>query len=380
MRRSVQIATCIAVLLAVRTTPTAQSNAAVSSVRDASAVPVRGVATDPSGAVLPGVTVTASREGRDLETTVTSATGEFSFVRLPEGAVDLLLHLDGFDDARTRVIVPAVAAKPGDEVRVVQRMELRGRTEAVTVHAEPVIVAPPVVRAVLEPVPEHDQESVCGPALAEGLIQSSGTIRAPRSETVQGLFTSGDELLIDTGLTPGVRVGQNFVVRRRYDTALTDKRGVHVQGEHSSGLLQIVSMDSATAVAAVVYACDAMMTGDYLVPFVPAAVPETPAASALTIDNPARLLFGDAGELLGVARRKLVIDRGTRQGVQPGQRLTLMRKSKFRGTKPTVVGEAVVVAVRQYTATIRVEWATDVIYFGEDGDVAVPAAPVSSIR
>jgi hypothetical protein len=175
-------------------------------------------------------------------------------------------------------------------------------------------------------------------------------------------------------VTTGLRVGDNFIVRRRYQTVLTDKRGVRVLGEHSSGLLQIVSVEAETAVAAVVYACDALMTGDFLVPFVPDAASDTAARSALTPDNPARLLFADVGQLLGIARRKMVIDRGEHQGVRPGQRLTLLRQSKFRGTKPTVVGEAIVVAVRQYTATILVEWATDVIYFGEDGDVAVSVA------
>ena len=394
MRRSPHFAAFVFLLLAgwttglvaAQTSSPGQASAvqadtpAALAVADTWAVPVRGVAVDPTGAVLPGVTVTASRDGRELERTVTNGSGEFAFSRLPEGAIDLLLHLDGFEDAKTRVTVPvAGAAKPGDEVRVVQRMELRIRSEVVNVRAEPVIVPPPATRPVLEPVPSHDQESVCGPAMAEGLIQSSGTIRAPRTETVQGMFTAGDEILIDTGVTTSLRVGQNFIVRRRYETALTDKRGVRFFGEHSSGLLQVVSIDLQTAVAAVVYACDAMMTGDYLVPFVLGASEDTTSPSTLTLDNPAHVLFADAGELVGITRRKMVIDRGERQGVRPGQRLTLLRRSKFRGTKPAVVGEAVVLAVRRDTATIRVEWATDVINFGLDGDLAVALAS-SSIR
>ena len=357
----------------------AQAAPGALAVGDTRAVSVRGVAVDPSGAVLPGVTVTASREGRELETTLTNGSGEFAFSRLPDGTIDLLLHLDGFEDARTRVTVPvAGTAKPGDEVRVVQRMELRARSEVVTVRADPVIAPPPPTRPVLEPVPSHEQESVCGPAMAEGLVQSSGTIRAPRTETGQGLFAAGDEILIDAGVTNSLRVGQNFVVRRRFETALFFKRGVRVFGEHSSGLLQIVSIDSQTAVAAVVYACDAMMTGDYLVPFVLDASEDTPTPSTVTLENPAHVLFADAGELVGITRRKMVIDRGERQGVRPGQRLTLLRRSKFRGTKPAIVGEAVVLAVRRDSATIRVAWATDVIYFGIDGDWAVPAS--SSMR
>ena len=117
-----------------------------------------------------------------------------------------------------------------------------------------------------------------------------------------------------------------------------------------------------------------MMTGDYLVPFVLDASEDTTAPSTMTLENPAHVLFADAGELVGITRRKMVIDRGERQGVRPGQRLTLLRRSKFRGTKPAIVGEAVVLAVRGDSATIRVAWATDVIYFGIDGDWAVPAS------
>jgi len=398
MRRSFHFAAFVFVLLAGRATSLVDAQATNAdqasavqartpgalAVADTWIVLVRGVAVDPTGAVLPGATVTASRDGRELETTVTNKSGEFAFSRLPEGAIDLILHLDGFEDARTRVTVPVAGmAKPGDEVRVVQRMELRARSEVVTVHADPVILPPPVTRPVLEPVPSHSQESVCGPAMAEGLLQSSGTIKAIRAETGQGLFTAGDELVIDPGMTSSLRVGQNFIVRRRYETALTVKRGVRVFGvfgEHSSGLLQIVSVDAQTAVAAVIYACDAMMTGDYLVPFVLDTPQDNTAPSTLTLANPARVLFADAGEMVGITRRKMVIDRGEHHGVRPGQRLTLFRRSKFRGTRPAVVGEATVLAVRRDTATIRVDWATDVIYFGVDGDLAVPVAPPPSIR
>ena len=69
-----------------------------------STVGVRGTAIDQSAGVLPGVTVVAtSADGRTLATTVTSSSGEFGFDGLPTGAVDLLFHLDGFKESRTRV-------------------------------------------------------------------------------------------------------------------------------------------------------------------------------------------------------------------------------------------------------------------------------------
>ena len=169
-------------------------------------------------------------------------------------------------------------------------------------------------------------------------------------------------------------------MRRRFETGLRDSRGVRVQGEHSSGLLQIVLVESQSAVAAVVYACDEMMTGDYLVPFEPAPGGAAAPAQGPIVDQPSKVLLADAGQLLGIARRKVVIDSGARQGVQTGQRFTLLRSSRSGDNKPTVVGEAVVVAVRRNSATIRIEWATDVIYLGDDGDWAAPVSDVHLSR
>jgi hypothetical protein len=228
---------------------------------------------------------------------------------------------------------------------------------------------------VLAPVPEHDQASVCGPAEADAPVPSFGAIRSRRDEKTQGFFAAGDELLIDGGTQNGLDVGQNFVVRRRYPTTLTTRKGVIIEGEHSSGLLQIVSVDTQSSPAVVVYACDEMMAGDYLTPFTPDPIRMPDPVGMPAFDNAARILFGDAGQMLGAPRRMLVIDRGARHGIQPGQRLTLFRRSRFGNTKPAVVGEAVVVAARDNSATVRVEQATDVIFFGDSGDFAAPQRP-----
>lgn len=149
-------------------------------------------------------------------------------------------------------------------------------------------------------------------------------------------------------------------------------------GEHSSGLLQIVDVEPRVSTAVIVYACDEMMRGDYLTRFdpEPPRAPDPPGKPAF--DQAARILFADAGQPLGITGRMMVIDRGTRKDVRPGQRFTLFRRSRFGDDRPLVVGEAVVVAVRTDSATIRVEHATDAIFFGERGDLAAPqpaAAP-----
>jgi hypothetical protein len=47
-----------------------------------------------------------------------------------------------------------------------------------------------------------------------------------------------------------------------------------------------------------------------------------------------------------------------------------------RSRSSIMLGDAVVVAVRRASATIRVERATDVLFLGHDGDWVAPQAPV----
>jgi hypothetical protein len=153
-----------------------------------------------------------------------------------------------------------------------------------------------------------------------------------------------------------------------------------VFGEHSSGLLQIVAVEDQTSTAVVVYACDEMMMGDYLAAFEPEPIRVPDPIGTPAFEMAAKILFADAGQMLGVPRRMLVIDRGSRDGVQPGQRFTLIRRSHSGHAKPAIVGEAIVVAVRNESATVRVEQATDVIFLGSDGDMAAPQRPAQRAK
>ena len=99
-----------------------------------------------------------------------------------------------------------------------------------------------------------------------------------------------------------------------------------------------------------------------------------------TFDRAARILFADAGQLVGAPRRLMVIDRGRNRGIHAGQRLTLFRTPRFGNKTPAIVGDAVVVAVRAESATIRVEHANDAILFGDFAAPNVPAPATARQR
>jgi hypothetical protein len=330
---------------------------------------LHGVVADDSGGVLPGVTVVAtSADGRVLGTGVTDAVGRYAFRALPEAAVRLAFQLEGF----STTTIDLALGPDGQSAVPTQRLKLAPKSETVNVRGEVARVAPappplrpaapPPPRPVLRSVPAHDKDSICGPSKRRVQAESSGTIRSGRSAKGNGLYAEGDELAIDGGTATGLEIGQNLVARRAYRTS-NDPAGA--AGEHTAGLLQIVAVDEHAAVALVVYACDEIVPGDWLAPFNPEPIRAPEPAGPPAYDRAARILLTDEGQLIGAPRRLMVIDQGTDNGVRVGQRLTLFRPARPGARGPAVIGDAVVVAVRNDSATIRVRHATDVIAMGD---------------
>ena len=339
---------------------------------------LHGVVADESGGVLPGVTVVATAEdGRVLATSVTDEVGRYAFRALPAAAVRLLFQLEGFSPA----VAGLTIAADGDAAVPTQHLKLAQKSETVEVRGHAPVSPPapppsprrpeppPPPRPVLRPVPDHDKDSICGPAKHSAKAESFGTIRTGRSSRGNGLFAEGDELAIDGGTATGIEAGLNFVARRAYRTS-SDPDGV--AGEHSAGLLQIVTADEHAAVALVLYACDEVMAGDWLGPFTPEPIRAPEPGGPPAYDRAARILLTDVGQLIGAPRRLMVIDQGSDQGVRVGQRLTLFRPARPGARGPVVIGDAVVVAVRIDSATIKVQHASDVIAMG---DWAAPQRP-----
>ena len=336
----------------------------------ASAGRIHGVVADESGGVLPGVTVVASADdGRILATSVTDEAGRYAFTALPAAAVRLTFQLEGFSNAVADVAVAADA----DGVVPAQRLQLARKSETVEVRGDArisvpvppsprIVVPPPPPRPVLRPIPDHDKDSVCGPSKPADAIDSLGTIRSGRSARGHGLYAAGDELLIDSATAGALEVGQNLVARRSYRTSAADDGA---SGEHTAGLMQIVSVDRLTAAAVVVYACDELLPGDWLAPFTPEPLRAPEPAGKPAYDRAARIVLTDEGQMIGAPRRLMVIDQGADHGVRVGQRLTLFRAPRSGARGPAVIGDAVVVAVRTDSATIRVQHAIDVIAMGD---------------
>jgi hypothetical protein len=334
---------------------------------------VRGGVTDGSGGFLPGVTVVATATGGRVLTTTTDGDGAYVFEGLPAGSLTLTFELEGFVSVTVRLKV-----QPGTNSQVVERLELAPYSETVVVRAPAMFAQPPPLAPTLpllprvRPVPQHDRDSICGPAKRGVLPDSLGTIRSGHAETEPRLYAAGAELLIDGGLRDGLNVGRNLVARRYY--RVREMTGAEVVAEHSAGLVQIVAAGEQSAVGVVVYACDELRPGDFLAPFNPEPIREPDPPGPPAYPNAARILFADDGQMLAAPRQLMVIDRGSARGVRVGERLTLFRLASRNGRRD-IIGEALVVAVRSDSATIRVVRVTDAV---SAGDWAAPQAASSA--
>jgi hypothetical protein len=335
--------------------------------------------TDSSGGALPGATVVAtSASGQPLGTQVTDASGRSLFPALPAGVVTLTFQLEGFAEAAVSLMV-----EPGVESRVVQRLELASLSETVVVRApaaadrplarfDPPPVPPPLVAT---PLPAHDRAAVCGPAKPDPFPQPPlGTIRSRRHEIQGELYLTDAELVIDGGLQDGLLVGRNLVVRRYYHVrgmAIAD-----VLAEHSAGVVQIVAAEEHSSLAVVMYVCDELRKGDFLASFKPEPIRNPDPVGTPAFYDAARILFADEGQTLAAPPRQMVIDRGSDHDIRVGQRFTLFHQQGRAGRR-TVGGDAVVVAVRSDSATIRIDHITDAIVAG---DWAAPQSSTSAHR
>lgn len=326
--------------------------------------------TDSSGARLPGVAVVVTSLDGQVLSGVTDKTGRCVFPAVPAGPVVLRLRLAGFTGAMIGLTVEAAL-----ETHVTQRLEIAPISETVVVQAPapvepprpppPPLPDPPPQRGpVIRPVPPHDRDSVCGPAKPGAAAEPLGTIRSSRYVADGGLYTTGAQISVDGGTLNGLEVGQNVVVRRNF--RVRSLSGSDMTGEHSAGLVQIAAVSERSSIAHVVYACDELRAGDFLATFSPEPIRAAEPFGTPNYDNAARILFADEGQMMAAPRRMMVIDRGTANGLRVGQRLTLFRR---RGARPDVVGDAVIVAIRVDSATIRIERINDTI---ASGDMAAP--------
>jgi hypothetical protein len=327
-----------------------------------------GRVTDSSGGALPGVTVTMTPRTGSSVNVYTDGSGEYRSQSLAPGTYRVLFELSGFESSE----VADVELRAGEAFILDRQMGLAALAETVEVIAvaprpPPPAPRPPLrKRLVAQPVPPEVLASVCGPSQPAWDASVVARVAAHRDDMDRKLFGNGDVLVIDAGSDSGIAAGTNLAVRRKFrwgDRSLPAKLATF--GEHTSALVQVVEVHPEASVAIVVYACDEFEIGDTVERFEELTVLKPIESGSPQYEEPARILFGDGGRLLASVSQLMVIDRGAREGAQRGQRLTVFRRALGERGPVTHIAEAIIVAVKEDSATIRIERARDAVSVGD---------------
>ncbi len=328
-----------------------------------------GRVTDGSGAALPGVTVTiASDRVSTPVVLITDEVGRYTSPPLPEGTYAVSFELGGFEPhTRERVVL-----REGEVVILDRQLVVGAVTESVEVVATappppvpfPPFEPPPPIET--QPVPKELLASVCGPGRPEADSLSLGTVLGHRDQKNRHIFGASDVIVTDIGADFGAAVGQNYVVRRRF--RIGDKHVPLEQasfGEQTAGLIQVVQTTPEHSIAVVVYACGELYAGDTIEAFDPLPMLSARTLGTPQFDEPAHIIFGDHGQEMGAPKQLMVIDRGSADGTLRGQRLTVFRRVLGARGPVSRIADGIVVAVREQSATIRIERASDAVTVGD---------------
>lgn len=331
-----------------------------------------GRITDGSGGALPGVTVTITSPRLRAVTVITDGSGRFLSPPLPSETYTLSFVLAGFETRSST----GVFVKPGEVVMVDQQMGIASLAETVEVVA-PAPAPPPPTKPPAPPielpkrpqpraVPKEQLASVCGPEQAAGPSLSLGHIVAHRDDAKRQLYGNGDSLVINVGTNLGGAIGQNYVVRRRFRVGDRDVPLKYATfGEQTAGLVQVVETSPENSTAVVVYLCGELYAGDLVEAFDALPMVVTKDEGVAQFDEPARIVFGEHGQVMGSPGRLMVIDKGLTWGARRGRQITIFRRSLAGEGAITSIGSAVIVAVNADTSTIRIDRAIDAVAVGD---------------
>jgi hypothetical protein len=199
-------------------------------------------------------------------------------------------------------------------------------------------------------------------------LPPDGAVRVgPGREHGKALFGPGDPLIIKGGTAQGIKTGQDYFVRRvvadRFSRPGSD--GMKNYSIHTAGWIHIEDAQTDTAIATVTKACDGIMEGDYLEPYVKPAVPAEVLGGEPDYSNPGHIVLGDDRRQMGAKGDMMVLDRGSDHGLRPGQRLTIFRYTSG-GTGPIAkIGEALALSVSPESTIVRIEKVSDAVVVGD---------------
>lgn len=230
------------------------------------------------------------------------------------------------------------------------------------------VLACPVLAAAQQPetalLNGLTRDLACAPASPRVRPTPTLTVVAGR-DAKKNLFGTGDALVIKGGVSQGLKVGDEFFVRRIVDDKFTEQQpGVYPISISTSGMVQIVEVQAEFSIATITYGCDGVIIGDYLERYERPSTPSGQSGAAPDFAHPARLILGAERRQVAGPGEFMVLDRGSDHGLRKGQQLTVFRRTVKDGPV-AMIGTATVYTVQAETSVVRIDNATDAIYAGD---------------
>jgi hypothetical protein len=194
------------------------------------------------------------------------------------------------------------------------------------------------------------------------------------ADTVKYNLTTGDIVYVDGGMAAGLSPGVVYSIVRPLELVRNPDNGEVVGRVYQyQGRLRLLTVQDELAIAEIVQACDSIVDGAGLKPFVPEPVPlgrrtglrppNVPVSEAALADDPVILRSKD--NLVSLAEDHVVfVNLGTDSGVAPGDVYTIYR-ANAPGKPPLVLGELAVLSVHPRSSVARILASRYAIYVGD---------------
>ena len=247
-----------------------------------------------------------------------------------------------------------------------------GMGEELPAEAEP---EGPVREALIPAIEETALQ--CAPYIVDDREDESLYIAGNEEGATKNAFGDRDVLYLNKGSNSGVRAGDVYTLHHvAYEVKHPESNNSIGHKIETTGWGRVVLVQENSATLVVDQACVDIHVGDYLKPFERVSVPLNSRHA------PPDRMTPSSGKIVGTVvdiehdsmiageRQLVTVNLGTANGIAPGNLFTVYKVMYPSVPTPrNVIGELVVVAVRERTATARVLYSRDAIMNGDRAEL-----------
>jgi hypothetical protein len=226
------------------------------------------------------------------------------------------------------------------------------------------VIAP----AAAQPTMSSEARAVaCGPRASYEPPATGISVGGSLTEA-KGVYAPWHRLVVNGGSEDGLKAGQEYFVRRVVRPREPLKRGEkELHAITTAGWIRIDETQARRSIASVVHECDGISPGDYLEPFSVPSVPTPLPEGKADFAEPGHVLFGAERQTIGGSGSMVLIDQGSKHGIQPGQRFTIYRPSSAGPN--VIVARAIAMDVQPEITLVKIQDMRDAV---SSGDLVAP--------